>query len=66
LIRCVSLDGKLIWEASQENMKVGDFFESEPRFRDSFFYKENLIVGVDGFVFSLNKQTGQLNWVTRF
>ncbi len=65
IIRALSLGGKLLWEAKQDTLKIGDFFESQPRFLNAFFYEEALIVVTDGFVFSLNKANGNLNWLTR-
>lgn len=65
LIRSVSYSGKLLWEVNQQTLGVGDFFVSEPNFETSFIYKDALILGLNGFVFSLNKKTGELNWLTR-
>ncbi len=65
VLRYLSLDGKLLWEAKQHDLKVGDFFNSEPRFEKAFLYKDKVIMAFYGFVFSLNVSNGHLNWLTR-
>jgi hypothetical protein len=65
ILRYLSSDGKLVWEAKQSDLKVGDLFNSEPNFEKVFIYKDKLIFSFDGFVFSLDSFNGQLNWLTR-
>jgi hypothetical protein len=65
ILRYLSSDGKLVWEARQSDLKVGDLFNSEPNFEKVFIYKDKLIFSFEGFVFSLDSFNGQLNWLTR-
>ncbi len=65
ILRCLSLDGKLLWEAKQHDLKVGDFFNAKPEFEKALFYKDKVIMAFDGFVFSLDSSDGHLNWLTR-
>ncbi len=65
ILRCVSLNGELLWEAKQHDLKIGDFFNSEPKFSNASVYKDKLIVAFEGFVVSLNASNGHVNWLTR-
>ncbi len=65
ILRYLSLDGKLLWQAKQHDLKVGDFFNAEPEFEKALFYKDKVIMAFEGFVFSLDSSDGHLNWLTR-
>lgn len=65
ILRGFSMDGKLRWEAKQSRLGVGDIFIPAPEFETAFFYKDKAIIAFDGFVVSLDKSTGKLNWSTR-
>jgi hypothetical protein len=65
IIRCVSFSGKLIWEVKQEQLQAEDFFNPVPDLRSAFVYQNALIVQLEGFLISLDRVSGKLNWSTR-
>ena len=65
LFRCISLKGELIWEANQKELNASDFFTNTPSYESSFFYKDQLIVALDGFIISLNRSDGKKKWMVR-
>jgi hypothetical protein len=65
LIRCVSLQGKLIWEGKQDILKIKDFYNPNPSYKMSFIYNNDLILAFDGFIISLKLSNGEVNWRAR-
>jgi hypothetical protein len=65
-INCVSsTNGKLIWAANKNELKIGDFFTKDPEYITAFIYNHNPIFVFEGFVISLNKDNGEVNWLRR-
>jgi outer membrane protein assembly factor BamB len=65
IVRSFTANGKLLWEARQGQLGVGDIFIPAPPFETAFYYKDSVIIAFDGFVMSLDKSTGKPNWVSR-
>lgn len=65
-INCLSsINGELIWKANKEDLKIGDFFIKNPTYIDAVIYKTSAIFIFEGFVLSLNKDSGFINWCRR-
>lgn len=65
-VSCVSsITGKLIWYVNNTNLNIGDFFTNYPKYTSSFFYNRHAIFTFEGFVVSLNKNNGAINWHKR-
>jgi hypothetical protein len=65
ILRCISTEGKLIWETKQAKLKVGNFFNKKPILEKSFFYQDNIVYYFTGFAFSLKTNNGEVNWLTK-
>ncbi len=65
ILRCLSLDGKLLWEAKQHNLKIGNFLNPEPKFAKAFFYKDKAILAFYGFILSMDVSNGHVNWLMK-
>ncbi len=64
-LTCVSIKSKLLWEANQKDLNIGDFFAKYPKYIRSLFYNNQAIFAFEGFVLSLNKNNGTVNWHKR-
>ena len=65
-LNCLStLNGKLIWKSTKNDLKIGDFFIKNPKYINAMIYKTNAIFIFEGFVLSLNKDSGKINWCKR-
>lgn len=64
-LSCVSITGKLLWKAGKSDLHVGDIFNKNPEYTMAFIYHKKAIFVFEGFVLSLDKDTGSVNWLTR-
>jgi hypothetical protein len=65
ILSCVSFDLKLQWQVRKKDLQTQDYFSKSTNLRLSAIHKNDLIFTVGGFVYSINTQTGKLNWQTR-
>ncbi|HWY36826.1 MAG TPA: hypothetical protein VNX68_19425 [Nitrosopumilaceae archaeon] len=61
LITAISPDMKKLWQISQKQMEESDY-DSKHKNTASITFKSNLILNAYHFYFSLNAQTGKVNW----
>ncbi len=64
-LSCVSITGKLLWKADKSNLHIGDFFNKDPKYMTAFIYNKNAFFVFEGWVISLNKDTGSVNRLTQ-
>lgn len=65
LVRSISPKGTVLWQMGQSQIGLGDVFQRRPAYVSAFLNGPDLIVVLDGFVFSLEAGTGKLNWSVR-
>ncbi len=77
IISCFSYEGKLLWQLKQTALDANDFFTKDNTSGSSRYagytstmdthqvVAENFVFTIQGFVFSVDINSGKLNWKTR-
>ncbi len=65
ILSSVSFDLKLLWQIKQGDLITNDYYTVKAEFNVSATAKNDFIFSVGGFVFSINTETGKLNWQNR-
>lgn len=61
----LSFEGKVLWQISQSELKLEDFYSTQNYYNGSIKFDQNLVVGVSGFLVSIDIKNGQVEWKER-
>lgn len=61
----LSFEGKVLWQISQPELKLEDFYSSQNYYNTFVKFQNNLIVGVSGILVSIDAKNGEVQWKER-